>query len=54
VLAFLLLLVIVYIIVGIIGWVVHGLFWLFVIVAVLFVGTVFFGGNHFGKSRSKR
>jgi hypothetical protein len=39
VLALLLALVIVWIVLGIIGFVVHGLFWLFVIACVLFVAT---------------
>jgi hypothetical protein len=40
VLALLLALVIVWIVLGIIGFVVHGLFWLFVIACVLFLATV--------------
>jgi hypothetical protein len=43
VLAVLLALVIVWIVLGIIGFVVHGLFWLFVIACVLFVVTVLGG-----------
>ena len=39
-LAVLLALVIVWILLGIIGFVVHGLFWLFLIACVLFVATV--------------
>ena len=39
-LALLLILVIAWIIIGIIGFVVHGLFWLFVIACVLFVITI--------------
>jgi uncharacterized MAPEG superfamily protein len=42
-LAVLLALVIVWIVLGIIGFVVHGLFWLFVIACVLFVVTVLAG-----------
>jgi uncharacterized membrane protein len=38
--AFLLLLVIAWIVLGIVGFVVHGLFWLFVIACVLFVITL--------------
>lgn len=53
-LAFLLLLVIVWIAIGIIGAVVHGLIWLTIIAAVLFVGTLVFGGNHFGRRRASR
>ena len=48
-LAFLLTLVIVWIVLGIIGFVVHGLFWLFVIALVLFVATVL--GAVFGRGR---
>jgi hypothetical protein len=43
VLALLLTLVIVWIVLGIIGFVVHGLFWLFVIACVLFLATVLGG-----------
>jgi hypothetical protein len=43
VLALLLALVIVWIVLGIIGFVVHGLFWLFVIACVLFVATALGG-----------
>ena len=42
-LAVLLALVIVWIVLGIVGFVVHGLFWLFVIACVLFVATVLGG-----------
>jgi hypothetical protein len=52
-LALILALVIVYIIIGIIGFVVHGLFWLFVIAAVLFAGTLFFGGSRFSRHRQR-
>jgi hypothetical protein len=45
VLAFILLLVIVCIALGIIGAVVHGLLWLLIIAALLFVGTLIFGGS---------
>jgi len=40
VLAFILALVILWIVLGIIGFVVHGLFWLFVIACVLFLATL--------------
>jgi hypothetical protein len=46
--------VIVYIILGIIGFVVHGLFWLFVIAAILFVGHLFVAGWHRGRVRAQR
>jgi hypothetical protein len=52
-LAFILVLIILYIIVGIIGFVVHGLFWLFVIAAVLFAATLFFGGSRASKRRQR-
>ncbi|HET6907976.1 MAG TPA: hypothetical protein VFH54_01450 [Mycobacteriales bacterium] len=42
-LALLLALVIVWIVLGIIGFVVHGLFWLFVVACVLFVATALGG-----------
>lgn len=48
-LAVLLALVIVWIVLGIIGFVAHGLFWLFVIACVLFVATVL--GGVFGRGR---
>lgn len=44
-LAFLLFLVIVWIVLGIIGAVVKGLFWLLIIAAVLFLATLVFGGT---------
>ena len=44
-LAFLLFLVIVWIVLGIVGFVVHGLFWLFVIACVLFLLTLVGGGR---------
>lgn len=52
-LAFLLFLVIVWIAVGIIGFVVHGLIWLFIIAVVLFLLTMVFGGNHYGRSKRR-
>ncbi len=48
-LAFLLFLVLVWIVAGIIGFVVHGLFWLFIVACVLFVATVL--GGAFGRGR---
>jgi len=44
--AFLLALVIIWIVLGIIGFVVHGLFWLFIIACVLFLATVVTGVFH--------
>ncbi len=52
-LALLLFLVIVWIVTGLIGAVVHGLIWLTVIAAILFIGTLIFGGSRFGSRRSR-
>jgi hypothetical protein len=49
VIAFLLILVIIWIIVGMIGFVIHGLFWLFVIACVLLLFTLL--GGAFGRGR---
>ena len=43
---------IVYIAIGIIGFVVHGLIWLFVIAAILFVAHLVFVGYRSGSRRS--
>jgi hypothetical protein len=51
VLAFLLFLILMWVALGIIGWVVKGLFWLFVIAAFLFVLTVL--GGAFGRGRRR-
>lgn len=48
-LALLLALVIVWIVLGIIGFVVHGLFWLFVIACLLFLVTVAVGAFRRGR-----
>lgn len=53
-LSFLLFLVLVWIALGIIGFVIHGLIWLFIIAVVAFVLTLAFGGSHFGRGRSRR
>ena len=53
-LAFILLLIIVWIIAGIIGAVVKGLFWLLVVAAVLFVLTLIFGGSRMRGGRPGR
>jgi hypothetical protein len=53
VLALILFLVIVYIILGIIGAVVHGLFWLLIIAAVLFIATLVFGGTRLRGGRPR-
>ena len=52
-LAFVLLLVIVWMVLGLIGAVVHGLIWLTVIAAVLFLGTLVFGGSRLGRRKSR-
>ncbi len=52
-LALRLLLIIVWIALGIIGAVVHGLFWLLIIAAVLFIATMVFGGAHLGRRRGR-
>jgi hypothetical protein len=52
-LALILLLVIVWIVLGIIGAVVHGLIWLLIIAAILFLATVLFGGSRLGRRRSR-
>lgn len=44
-LAFVLLLIIIWIVVGIIGAVVHGLIWLTVVAAILFLATLVFSGT---------
>jgi hypothetical protein len=49
VLAFILALVILWIVLGIIGAVVHGLFWLLIIAAVLFLATLVFGGSRINR-----
>jgi hypothetical protein len=41
--AFLLALVIIWIVLGIVGFVVHGLFWLFIVACVLFLATILGG-----------
>ena len=53
-LAFILLLIIIWIIAGIIGVAVHGLIWLTIIAAVLFLLTLFFGGTRLGSRRARR
>ena len=52
-LTFFLIAVIVYIALGIIGFAVKGLLWLFVIAAVLFVGHLIFVGYRRGSQRAK-
>lgn len=50
-LAFILLVIIVCIAAGIIGAVVHGLIWLLIIAAVVFLISLVFGGTRLQKSR---
>ncbi|WP_375489860.1 hypothetical protein [uncultured Jatrophihabitans sp.] len=55
-LAFILFLIIVWIILGIIGAVVHGLVWLLIVAAILFVATLALGGSRLraGRGRATR
>ncbi|MGI8880776.1 MAG: hypothetical protein ACR2KJ_09800 [Jatrophihabitans sp.] len=53
-LAFILLLVIVWIVAGIIGVVVHGLIWLTIIAIVLFLATLVFGGSRLRGGKARR
>jgi hypothetical protein len=53
-LALILLLVIVWVALGIVGAVVHGLVWLTIIAAVLFLATVAFGGSRMRPHRPLR
>lgn len=46
-------LLLVYVALGIVGFVVHGLLWLFVLVAVLFVATLLLAGFRAGKTRER-
>jgi len=54
VLAFILFLIIVWIVLGLVGAVVHGLIWLTIIAAVLFLATLLFGGRHAAGRRAHR
>jgi hypothetical protein len=54
VLALVLFLVLLWVILGLIGFVVHGLFWLFIVAAVFFGFTLIFGGRYAGRPRSRR
>jgi hypothetical protein len=49
VLAFILLLVILWIALGIVGAVIHGLIWLLIIAAALFLATLMFGGSRMNR-----
>lgn len=52
--ALIVLLIIVWIAAGIIGFVVHGLFWLVIVAAVLFVATLIFGGTRLRGGKVRR
>ena len=52
-LAFILFLILIWVVLGIIGAVVHGLFWLLIIAAVLFLATLVFGGSRIGSRRRR-
>jgi hypothetical protein len=53
-LSVILFLIILWIVLGIIGAVVHGLIWLLIIAAVLFLATLVFGGSRIGRRRTVR
>lgn len=53
-LTFILLLILVWIVLGIVGFVVHGLFWLFIIACLLFLATLIGGGFHRGRASRSR
>jgi fatty acid desaturase len=53
-LALILFLILAWIVIGIIGAVVHGLIWLLIIAAVLFVATLVFGGTRLRGHRVSR
>lgn len=46
-------LIIIYIIAGIVGFVVHGLFWLFIVAALLFIATIAASGMRAGRRRRR-
>ncbi len=52
-LAFMLFLIILWIVLGIVGATVHGLIWLLVLAAVLFLATLVFGGSRLGRTRAR-
>ena len=52
-LAFILLLVIIWLVLGIIGVAVHGLIWLTVVAVLLFLATLVFGGSRIGSRRRR-
>jgi hypothetical protein len=54
VIAFILALIIIWIVLGIIGFVVHGLFWLFIVACVLFLATIVIGVFRRGRRSIQR
>jgi hypothetical protein len=54
VLAFILFLIILWMALGIIGAVVHGLIWLLVLASVFFLATLVFGGTRLNRGRGSR
>lgn len=52
-LSLVLILIIIFIAAGIIGFVVHGLFWLFILAAILFALTIVFGLMSAGQRRER-
>lgn len=52
-LKFILFLIVLWVVLGVIGAVVHGLIWLLIIAAVLFLATLVFGGSRIG-ARGRR
>jgi hypothetical protein len=53
-LSFVLAVILVCVALGIIGWVVHGLFWLFVIAVILFLATAVATGYRGGRHSARR
>lgn len=53
-LAFILFLILVWVVLGIIGAVVHGLIWLLIVAVVLFLATLVFGGSRLRGGRAHR
>jgi hypothetical protein len=53
-LALILFLILVYVTLGIIGFVIKGLFWLFIVAGVLFLITLFIGGVIGGRRSARR
>jgi hypothetical protein len=50
-LAFIVLLVVLWIVLGVVGFLIKGLFWLIIIAVILFLASLFFGGR---MSRTRR